>query len=394
MYSQRRGTQIYPEPVEIVTGSSAFTVAKLTGKELMKLRRRNEVKRLLSQTVKRLKSDHRIPPSAQKVVKEKIKSLPVDPLAGGLLKALLDGYRTALPPLEERVTQLLEFGEDVDARVVVLAFMETAEQELLPAKRDERSALGVIYRENVDSHTEMADQLERALEQGQALIEQGQDQLSVASETQAQVAVIGHELAARSQTSALSVLTRRTALGRQVPELLSKLEEVDREIAEEVAGRIGSGGGASLAAWAQVNVVRLAAKPAEIVGRLLLSEARYAEAQECFLRAAELDPEDPVRQLVRAANSAHAADRLAEAAEILGRARDRDRDHPAVVIAELRHGDFTPEKTLERLAKVVRPRTRTASRSASPARRACCCSRASTTPPRRLRTRRRSAATR
>lgn len=87
-------------------------------------------------------------------------------------------------------------------------------------------------------------------------------------------------------------------------------------------------------------------------GQIAHRFARYGEAEIAYLRAADHPSvDDRVRQLVRAAMAAKAAEEEARTAELLDHARAIDAGHPSVVIADAREIDDAGEG-LARLEEV------------------------------------------
>jgi tetratricopeptide (TPR) repeat protein len=332
--------------VDLISPGTAIKAAELGRRELRKLRRKAEVRNLVNATATRLMADHRVSAPARKAVRTEVKGFVADPEVGGCLKELLSGNRSVLAQLERRVTQVLDVPNGVDARLVVAAFMDVVQQELVGAKRDERAALDLLFRESTAAHDRTTTQLDDVLEQGLQHAE-------ALAESQQSITALGTQLASRSGASAYAWLTRSSPLGPRAPEMLRTLAEADKPLADEVAERLAEGGGVALAGWAQLNRARMAARPAELIGRLLMSERQYDEAEACFLRAAELDASERLRQLVRASHAAHNADRPERAVELLAQARALDESHPAVVIAAMRQTPPAPETVIERLSAVT-----------------------------------------
>lgn len=335
------------DPVSIGT-AVASKAAPVAGRELKRLWKKNELKTLLRAVVKGIKSDHRVPASHKKEVVRKVKGLRVDPTIGGCLKELLAGNVAVLPELEQRATQLLTFGPDVDDRAVVSAFVDAVQDRLIASKVDDRSAIGVVHREVVEGHSRIERLVERSIADTQARVrsEGGVGSADV---------LAGMSGVASARGAALSFMTSSRPLATQTPKFLAELSQLDQHLAEDIAVVLGRGA-SGLDAWLQSDAARLertSVEAAVLVGRILSSEARFDAAESLFTGLALRDQVDPARQLVRAANSARAAGRTDEAEKLLDEAGDKGgTDHPAVVIARTRAETLAPEEVLSRLAAV------------------------------------------
>jgi hypothetical protein len=328
--------------------TSASTGAKALpslARELRKLKRRDEVRNIFAAVTKTLASDYRIPEQHRREVMKTVRGLPLDPTIGGALKALLDGDSSVLAAIEARASDLLRFGDDVDDRAVVLAFMQAVRASVIEAKRDVPGALSTIYREQLTG-TEMLGEVSRRLEQGAGEAQQSEQRIIEAIQSQARP----------EGSAAFSLITGAATLAPQTPKVLRELGEHDSPVAEEAGTVLAQGGGHGLASWAEQNTVRLRGRGAQTMsdlGRLLMAENRFATAERLFVIAAKDDAEDPARQWVRAANAALQDGREARSRELLETARGLAPDtHPAIALADVQWQGLSPKAVLERLQGV------------------------------------------
>ncbi len=328
----------------ILTGaSSASKILPLAYNEQRKLRRRDEVRNLFNALPGALQSDHRIPAAHKKEVLGVARGLRVDPTICGGLKALLDGDSSALPALKQRASELLRFHDDVDDSAVLEAFMVALRANVIPAKRDETGALGVIYQEQLAA-SEMLGEIGERIDTGAVVIEESERR------------IIGEIRSAGGGRGAFALITGEEAFSSQTPRVLKDLGGADRRIGEEAGAALAGGGRSALASWARDQLPRLRERGVDVLvhmGRLLMSENECAAAEQLFLSAAEDDSEDAARQWVRAANAAFHAGKPKRARAHLDQARTiADVSHPALAIAEIQHGDLSPVETLTRLQNV------------------------------------------
>jgi tetratricopeptide (TPR) repeat protein len=331
------------DPIASATAGAKALPALL--RELRKLRHRDEVRNIFGAVATALASDYRVPAEHRRDVMRRVRGLPLDPTLGGALKALLEGDSSVLAGIEARASELLRFGEEVDDRAVVLAFMQAVRASVIEAKRDVPAALGTIYHEHLTG-TEMLVEISRRLEQGAGEAQQSEQRIIGAIESQARP----------GGSAAFSLITGAATLAPQTPKVLRKLGEHDSAVAEEAGMVLAQGGGHGLASWAEQNTVRLRGRGAQTVsdlGRLLMAEDRFAPAERLFVIAAEDDTGDPARQWVRAANAALQDGREARSRELLETARGVAADtHPAIALADVQWQGLSPEAALERLQSV------------------------------------------
>ena len=329
-----------------VTGAStgAKTVP-VVARELRKLKRRDEVRNIFAAVKKTLASDYRVPPTHKREVMKTVGDLPLDPTMGGALKALLEGDSTVLPVIEARASDLLRFGDEVDDRAVVVAFMEAVRAKVIESKRDVPAALSTIYREHLNG-TEMLGDVKRRVEQGVGEAQQSERRVIEAIQSRGRP----------GGSVAFSLITGAATLAPQTPKVLRELGEHDPAIAEEAGTVLAQGGGHGLAAWADQEAGRLRDRGPRSVGdlgRLLMAEGRPAAAEPLFAIAAVDDTEDPARQWVRAANAAFQDGRPARSREMLRAAKSVAPDsHPAIALADVQWQELSPDKVLERLRDV------------------------------------------
>lgn len=331
-----------------LTGVSAAAKALPALRELSKLRRRDEVRNILAAVKKTLESDHRVPEQRRDEVLEKISGLPLDPALGGALKELLDGNSGTLPTIEARASQLLRFGGDFDSAVVD-AFIEAVRANVIAAKRDVHAALGTVHRELLTSTDTLTEEIRLGVEQQARETQQSEQRLTEAIHAQLYTGDAG--------LAAFSLITGSATLARTTPEVLRKLGEHDQSTAREAAEVLARDGKDGLAVWADQQASRLrerGSRTTSYVGRLLMSEGRFAGAERLFLVAAEDDADDPVRQLVRAANAARLQGDAGRSGELLDRARGLAPDgHAAIVLAELEWQRLSPDEMQQRLDGVM-----------------------------------------
>jgi tetratricopeptide (TPR) repeat protein len=314
-------------------------------RELRRLRRRDEVRNIFSAVARTLASDYRVPAEHRRDVMRRVQGLPLDPTLGSALKALLEGDSSVLAGIEARASELLRFGEGVDDRAVVVAFMQAVRASVIEAKRDIPAALGTIYRAQLTG-TEMLGEVSRRLEQGVGEAQQSEQRIIEAIESQARP----------GGSAAFSLITGAATLAPQTPKVLRELGEHDPAVAEEAGTVLAQGGGHGLASWTEQNTARLRGRGAKTVsdlGRLLMAEDRFASAQRLFVIAAEDDTEDPARQWVRAANAALQDGREARSREFMEKAKGVAPDtHPAIALADVQWQGLSPEAAVERLRGV------------------------------------------
>ncbi|HEV2974934.1 MAG TPA: hypothetical protein VGX69_08030 [Solirubrobacteraceae bacterium] len=314
-------------------------------RELRKLKRRDEVRNIFSMVGKTLESDYRVPAEQRREVMKRVRGLPLDPTLGGALKALLEGDSSVLAGIEARASELLRFGEEVDDRAVVLAFMQAVRASVIEAKRDVSAALSTIYREQLTG-TEMLGEVSRRLEEGAGDTQQSEQRIIEAIESRARP----------GGSAAFSLITGAATLAPQTPKVLRELGEHDSAVAEEAGTVLAQGGGQALASWAEQSTVRLRKRGARTVSdlaRLLIAEDRFAAAERLFVIAAEDDADDPARQWVRAANAALQDGRDARSRELLETAKRLASDtHPAIALTDVQRQGLSPEALLERLQGV------------------------------------------
>jgi len=189
----------------IVTGaSSASKILPLAHKAQRKLRRRDEVRNLFNALPVVLQSDHRIPAAHKKEVLGVVRGLRVNPTVCGGLKALLDGDSSVLPALEQRASELLRFHEEVDDSAVLEAFMVALRANVIPAKRDETGALGVIYREQLTTSEKLGKIGER-IDTDALVIEESERR------------IIGEIHSARGGRGAFALITGEEVFSSQTP---------------------------------------------------------------------------------------------------------------------------------------------------------------------------------
>ncbi|MGO9490382.1 MAG: PIN domain-containing protein [Solirubrobacteraceae bacterium] len=314
-------------------------------RELRKLRRRDEVRNIFGAVAKMLASDYRVPAEHRREVMRRVRGLPLDPTLGGALRALLEGDSSVLAGIEARASELLRFGEEVDDRAVVRAFMQAVRASVIEARRDVPAALSTIYREQLTG-TEMLGEVSRRLEEGAGEAQQSEQRIIEAIQSQARP----------GGSAALSLITGAATLAPQTPKVLRELGEHDSAMAEEAVTVLAQSGGHGLASWAEQSTARLRGRGAQTVsdlGRLLMAENRFAAAERLFVIAAEDDAEDPARQWVRAANAALQDGREARSRELLETARGlAPHTHPAIALADVQWQGLSPNAVLERLRGV------------------------------------------
>jgi tetratricopeptide (TPR) repeat protein len=328
--------------------SVASKIVPLAVSEQRKLARRNEVQNLFKDLPKALKSDHRVPSQHKREVLKAVRGLRVNPKVGSCLKSLLEGDSSVLPALEHIASERLLFAAEVDDRAVVVAFMEAVRAHVIPSKRDVTGALGTIYRQQLghgEKLGEISEQIKRSTQDSSAERQAGEHRLIEEIR-----AVRGHS------AGAFDLITGGRAFSPQTPRVLKELGRVDRTIAQQVGQVLAEGAGPGLAGWASEQLASLRARGVVVtahVGRLLMAEDQFAAAESVFCAAAEDDKEDATRQWVRAANAAFLRGDGERGEELLDHARGGgDPSHPALVLAEIQRGDFSPAEALERLEGV------------------------------------------
>ncbi len=223
----------------IVTGaSSASKILPLAYNEVRKLRRRDQVRNLFNALPVALQSDHRVPAAHKKEVLRAVRGMQVNPTVCGGLKALLDGHSSVLPALEQRASELLRFYVDVDDSAVLEAFMVAVRANVIPAKRDETGALGVIYQEQLAA-SEMLGEIGERIDTGTVVIEETERR------------IIGELRSAGAGRGVFALITGEEIFSSQTPSVLKDLGGADRTIGEEAGAALAGGGRSALASWAR-----------------------------------------------------------------------------------------------------------------------------------------------
>jgi tetratricopeptide (TPR) repeat protein len=303
----------------------------LVGKALRDFLARNEIRTLLREVEREVRSSDLLPFGTADGVVARIRSLLVQPEIAGVLKMWLESYEDEVKdPLEKRFGQLLDFEhQGIDSQQLAVLVVGSIEKNLARAKRTDREAM---------------------------MLEAGRTRRQI-DELKDQLADVGSVGPAEPPTArSLRIAAAIVELPPSQGDIVQKLVAVDPDGAVSIQEALSAGGAERIANAIDGNASWLEEGSAEVweaAGRLAESIGRLPQAQRAYECAAEHPGvADGARQLVRASHAAEIQGDPERGSELLEAARAADPQNPAVLLREARQ-TTDPDKTLERLDAIV-----------------------------------------